>query len=74
MKKKCPWSNHTLLAMSGPHTQILASNTILQSKESALIGEMSDSRTGTENIKANLIWLIEPGNREVLFKKKHIIT
>lgn len=53
--------------MSAPNTQILASNTILQSKKSALSGEMSDSRTRAENIKDNLIWLTEPGNREVLF-------
>ena len=48
------YSNKDLLkkkksTTSTPSTEILVSNTILQQKETGLLGEMGGSRTGTGN-------------------------
>ena len=44
-------SSDTLVAMIMPNTQILVSTAILQQKESGLLGEVGDSKTGEGNIQ-----------------------
>ena len=44
-----PRSNDNPIATSTPASQVLVSNTILQSKEPGLLGDKADCRTGARN-------------------------
>ena len=63
--------------MNVPSTQILVSNTILQSKELGLLGAVVHSGTGAENIhRISLEHFVGPESKEVLKtnKQTHIYT